>query len=90
MNTIFSQQISYDRSKAKNGHYYVGKKPVKRFILAVHSTQESSVMVQQGKAYVCFITANTAFYGDDFPQSYFFATPEEAIAFCEKQVALHA
>jgi hypothetical protein len=86
---IFSQVISYDRSKGFCGDLYVGMKPVTRAVMVIKSDQESSTMVQQGKPYVAFITANEAFQDDAAPHSHFFSNPEDAVEFVRNELKHH-
>jgi hypothetical protein len=88
---IFSQLIKLNRVLGLHGDLYATlKKPiVRRAVMVVKSEQASSVAVQQGTPYVCFITCLEAFFGDAYPQMHFFATADEAIAFAQHQIATH-
>lgn len=87
--TLYCQLISYDRSKGFCGFLYEGKKPVQRALLVVKSDQESSVMVQQGRPYIVYITGNEQFATTGEFYSEFFSTPEEALAFAHKEAKCH-
>jgi hypothetical protein len=86
---LFCQQVKFNRALGLNGDLYVGTKPVMRAVVVVKSEQESSFMVQQGRPYVAFMTADAAFHGDAFQYDHFFATAEEAIAFAKHAVETH-
>lgn len=90
MTTLFFQNINYDRSKGRDGEFYVDKPLVRRAIVAC-TLSPGGTAYDKGYRAIVFITANDSLLSPyaGLKHKVFFATPEEAVAFARGEVSYH-